>query len=218
MLSYARNAALSPIWMAQRLTQTRSFARNPLLGGERLDAMGLQAARARMAHRPAQSRRRRLARLVSEEDRAAFDRDGFLAKRDFLSQERFAALVQEAKTFKTTAREMTEGDAITRRIPFPPENLARLPAARALAEDPAFQGFLRAVGSDNAESPRAASEGARLRVEASRTVRPAGRPGARSYMVIQCRGRCRLRRVSSTACATAGRAAPSASTIKVASR
>ncbi|HEX2552164.1 MAG TPA: phytanoyl-CoA dioxygenase family protein [Microvirga sp.] len=153
MLSYARKAALSPLWAAQLLTQTKSFARNPILGSERLNALGLHAARVQMAHRMAWSRRRRLAHLISAEDRAAFERDGFVVKRDFLPKEQFEALLREAKTFRTVAREMTEGDAVTRRIPFSPENLARLPAARALAEDPGFQGLLRYVGSDNTDSP-----------------------------------------------------------------
>ncbi len=153
MFSYVRKAALSPIWMSQLLTQTKSFSRNPLIGSERLNAMGLHAGRVQLAHRMARSRRQRLERLISPEDRAAFERDGFVVKRDFLPKDQFAALVQEAKTFRTAAREMTEGDAITRRIPFSPENLAQLPAARALAEDPTFQGLLRYVGSDNTVSP-----------------------------------------------------------------
>ena len=62
-----------------------------MIGSPALNRLGLHAARIKLAHDLAWSRRRRLAHLVDAEDRAAFDRDGFVAKRNFLDAETFRA-------------------------------------------------------------------------------------------------------------------------------
>ena len=66
-------------WIAQVATGAKAFSSNPVLGSRRLNALGLHAARQDVAHRLAALRRRRLARLVSPEHAAAFERDGFVA-------------------------------------------------------------------------------------------------------------------------------------------
>ena len=72
MFSEMRRAAMTPVWIAQLVTGTKSFERNAVIGSRRLNEWGLHAARVTIAYRLAQARRRKLAGLVSKEDRAAF--------------------------------------------------------------------------------------------------------------------------------------------------
>jgi hypothetical protein len=92
MLSAIGRAAMTPVWIAQLATGTKSFERNALIGSRRLNEWGLHASRVALAYRLAQARRRRLAHLVSEEDRQAFDRNGFVIRQNFLPDDQFAAL------------------------------------------------------------------------------------------------------------------------------
>ena len=96
-------------------------------------------------------RRRRLARMVSAEDRARFERDGVVVKNDFAPPDLFPALVEEIEAFASSAREFKEGDAITRRIALTPENLKKLPACRRLLQMPEWKGLTRYVSSYDAE-------------------------------------------------------------------
>ena len=79
-------------------------------------------------------RRRRLAQADRAEDRERLDRDGFVVKRDFLPPELFADLVAQVRALRAPAREMVEGDTVTRHIALDPAVLARVPAARALLD------------------------------------------------------------------------------------
>lgn len=151
ILSQARRIALSPIWIGQILTGAKSFGDNPILGNRKLNELGLHAGRVQLAHALAASRRRRLAHLISDADRAAFDRDGFVIKPNFLPPNQFDALVAQTKAYRGPARETIQGDAVTRRIPFDGAVLARMPAARALLDLPEWRGLLRYVGSADAE-------------------------------------------------------------------
>jgi hypothetical protein len=151
MLSQARRIALAPVWLGQLLTGAKSFNDNPILGNRKLNELGLHAGRVQLAAALAAARRRRLAHLVSDADRAAFDRDGFVVKPNFLPPDRFAALVAQAKAYRGPARETVQGDAVTRRIPIDGQVLANVPAADALLDMPEWRGLLRYVGSADAE-------------------------------------------------------------------
>ena len=146
MASVLRHA-LWPLWVAQLATGAKSFIDNPLIGSRRLNEAGLHVARLKLAHRMAWSRRRRLARLIDPADCAAFDRDGFVLKRDFLPQDVFDRLVGQIRTFRGAARQMVQGDTITRRIALDPEALAAMPDARRVLDDRDFRGLVRYVGS-----------------------------------------------------------------------
>jgi hypothetical protein len=142
---------LAPVWLGQLATGAKSFRDNPLIGSSRLNARGLHVARVRLAHRLAEARRRVLAAGVSSEDRAAFDRDGFVLRRDFLPPDIFAALRSRLLTGRFPAREMVQGDAITRRVAIGPEMLRSIPETRALVDDPVWRGLVRYVGSYDSE-------------------------------------------------------------------
>src|ERR1044071_7150244 len=100
MPSLARQALLMPLWLAQVFTQEKFFARNPILGSRWLNERGLHTARAVAAHRLAERRLRRLARLISDADRRRLDRDGFIVKPGFLPPEVFAGLVAQVRELR----------------------------------------------------------------------------------------------------------------------
>ncbi len=125
----------------------KSFRDNPVIGNPDFNRAGLHVARVRLAYRLAESRRRRLAHLVDPDDIAAFQRDGFIVKPDFLPRDSFATLLHEILTTKAPAREAIQGDTITRRIALDRAALARMPNARALIENPRWLKLVRYVGS-----------------------------------------------------------------------
>ena len=139
--------ALWPWWALQLATGAKSFVDNPLIGSRRLNEAGLHIARLKLAHAMAWSRRRRLAGLTEPADRAAFDRDGFVIKSDFLPAEVFEQLREQIRGYRGPAREMVQGDAITRRLALDPEALAAMPEVRAFLDNAVFRGLVRYVGS-----------------------------------------------------------------------
>ena len=65
MLAAIGRAALLPLWTAQLLTGTKSFARNRVIGSPWLNRHGLHTARVVLAHRVAARRREHLTGLVA---------------------------------------------------------------------------------------------------------------------------------------------------------
>jgi Phytanoyl-CoA dioxygenase (PhyH) len=147
MRSAALNWLLAPVHLAALATGAKSFRDNPFIGSPALNRAGLHVARMRLAGRMAERRRERLACLISGEDCAAFRRDGFVVKRDFLPAAVFAAVKKEALEFSAPAREQAQGDAITRRIALDRRALTCLPAVRAMVESPEWLGLVRYVGA-----------------------------------------------------------------------
>jgi len=142
---------LAPWWALQLATDAKSFRDNPLIGSRRLNAWGLHVKRVIAADRMAHWRRRRLAHLVTAEQRAAFARDGFVMVPNFLADDAFAALRAQVMAHPGAAREMVQGDTITRRIALDPAALRAMPAARALLRDKGWRGLIRYVGSYDTE-------------------------------------------------------------------
>ncbi len=140
-----------PFWTLALATGAKSFRDNKVIGSPTLNRWGLHRARVKLAHDLAWSRRRRLEDLVSAEDRHSFMRDGFIAKRNFLDAGTFAALKESALAFRAPAREMVQGDTITRRIALDGAALKALPVVRELLNRPDWRGLMRYVGSFNQE-------------------------------------------------------------------
>jgi hypothetical protein len=151
MLSQVGRAAMMPFWVAQLATGTKSFERNPVIGSQRLNDWGLHAARVAVAYRLASARRRKLAGLISREDREAFDREGFVVKPSFLPPEKFAALVTQVKAYRGPLREISEGDTIMRKIALDAKTLAQLPALGGALQSRDWRGLIRYAGSRDAE-------------------------------------------------------------------
>jgi hypothetical protein len=146
-----RSWLLAPLYLAAVATTAKSYRGNPIIGSPTLNRAGLHVARMRLARRMAEQRRQRLASLIPREDRAAFERDGFVVKQEFLPAPVFAALRAQVLAFAAPAREQTEGDAITRRIAVDRRALSRMPAVRALVESAAWLGLIRYAGSSALE-------------------------------------------------------------------
>ena len=142
---------LLPWWGLALATGAKSFLDNPLIGSHRLNAAGLHVARLRLAHRMAWHRRAKLAHLIDPADRAAFDRDGFVIKRDFLPQPLFEALRAKLGAWRGPARDMRQGNAITRRIAIDPALLAAVPELGQVIRDPVWNGLIRYAGSFDIE-------------------------------------------------------------------
>jgi Phytanoyl-CoA dioxygenase (PhyH) len=138
---------LAPVHVAALATGAKSFRDNPVIGSPALNRAGLHVARMRMAHRMTEWRRRRLESLISNEDRAAFGRDGFILKRNFLPAADYAALKEQVLSFCGPTRFQLQGDALTRRIAVDRRTLSRLPALCSIVENPEWLGLVRYVGS-----------------------------------------------------------------------
>jgi hypothetical protein len=138
---------LAPWHVAALATGAKSFRDNPVIGSPALNRAGLHITRLTLAHRMAEWRRRRMLTLISAEDRAEFERDGFILKPDFLPAADYAALKEQVLAFRGPARHQLQGDALTRRIALDRPALARMPALRGLVESPQWLGLVRYVGS-----------------------------------------------------------------------
>lgn len=123
---------LAPLWILQLVTSAKSFVDNPIIGSRRFNARGLHIARVRLAAGLCAWRRRRLARRVRPEWRESFDRDGFVVIRDVLPPARFTALRGAILSYRGPAREMRQGDAITRRLAVDSDMLATIAPLREL--------------------------------------------------------------------------------------
>jgi hypothetical protein len=137
----------APVHAAALLSAAKSFRDNPILGNAALNEAGLHVWRVRLAAAMAAARRRRLAYLLKEKDVGDFDRDGFVLKQNYLPAASFRALRDEVAALAAPAREMIQGDVVTRRIALDADTLARLPAARALVEDPYWLALIRYAAS-----------------------------------------------------------------------
>lgn len=146
-----KTLALAPVHALALLTGAKSFRDNPLIGSRRLNEWGLHEKRVRLAHALAASRRARLAAGISAADRVAFERDGFVIRRDVLPAAAFDRLRERVLSHRAPAREMVQGDTITRRIALDPAFLQAVPEVREVVDGPLWRGLTRYVGSYDQE-------------------------------------------------------------------
>ena len=93
-------------------------------------------------------RRRRLAGLVSpDEDRAAFDRDGFVAKRNFLDPETFARLKEQTLNYQARPARWCRATRSRGGSPSMARPAARCREVDALLRRKDWSGLMRYVGS-----------------------------------------------------------------------
>ena len=140
-----------PVFAAELATGAKSFCDNPLIGSKRLNEAGLHVKRIRLAEQMADWRRNRLKNLVSDEDKRAYEQDGFIQKRNLLSAAELTGVREEIENTRFDAWDMRQGNAVTRFIPLPPKVLKDLPHLRALVWSKAFQNSLRYVASVNGD-------------------------------------------------------------------
>ncbi len=130
---------LLPFWLVQILSGAKSFRRNPLIGSAALNRRGLHAWRVRLASRLAERRRRRFAGLLTEAQRQAFARDGYLIIENLLPQADFEALREEVLSARCPVVEHQEGDALTRHLRLDPQVLRAMPLVSRLLESAAWR-------------------------------------------------------------------------------
>src|SRR5215475_18829 len=138
---------LAPLHVAALATGAKSFRDNPVIGSPTLNRAGLHIARVKLARKATEWRRERLTSLISDEDRAAFERDGFIVKPNYLPASDYSALRQQVLSFRGPARHQLQGDALTRRMALDRHALSQLPALRGLLQSPQWLGLVRYVGS-----------------------------------------------------------------------
>ena len=141
----------APLWLLAIATGAKSFADNPILGSERLNRRGLHVARAKLAHRLAWSRRRRLQSEVQDDWREQFDREGFVEIRDFLPSATFEKVREKLLLSVFESRQQLQGDTITRRVPIGPRLIREIPELREFLEAKSWRSLLAYVASTSAE-------------------------------------------------------------------
>ncbi len=151
ILSRPRAYAKAPWWVVSLLTTANSFVDNPVLGSSFFNELGLHAKRVALAAQLTAQRRHQLEHLISAEDRAFFDKNGFVIKENFLPEADFAGLQRELLESEFEARETLQGDTVTRRIALDAVTLQNLPYTRQLLGNPVWQGLLSYVGSFRAQ-------------------------------------------------------------------
>jgi hypothetical protein len=151
MWSALRKILGMPFWILQIASGAKSFADNPVLGSKVLNRLGLHSGRLRIAHGLARWRRSRLGRHIPEAYRAAFDANGFIRINGYLPDEQFSALRDAILTTQAPAREMLQGDTITRRIAVDHGYLQKIPQLRALLSADRWRGLVRYVASSATE-------------------------------------------------------------------
>jgi hypothetical protein len=140
-----------PLFAAELATGAKSFCDNPLIGSRRLNEAGLHVKRIKLAEQFADFRRKRLEHLVSEQDRLAYQRDGFIATPGLLSETDLEGVRREIETTRFHAWDMRQGNAVTRFIPLPPSVLRDLPFLKAAVWHKQVQNGLRYVASSNGD-------------------------------------------------------------------
>ncbi len=101
-------------WLLGAAGKEKSFRANPIIGSQRLNRMGFHRKRVELAAKMASMRRSRLASKLDSADRAAIDEQGFVIKSDYLPPETFDALRAELFGKPIAAREMRQGQTVTR--------------------------------------------------------------------------------------------------------
>ncbi len=142
---------LFPYWVISLATGAKSFRDNPLIGSKRLNQMGLHTARMRVAHKLAWVRRGRMERYLPKEYSAQFKENGFILIPDFLEPAIFVALRDQIYATPAPAREMVQGDTITRRIAIGHDYLKSVRGLRDLIYDNRWRRMMHYVSSYTAE-------------------------------------------------------------------
>lgn len=135
-----------PGWALGVLGSDKSFRNNPLLGNPKWNERGLHRNRVKLAAKMAEQRRKWLASSVAPEEREAFDRDGYVIRENALPQDVFQRLVDQLHTVELPAREMRQGQTVTRMIPMEAVALAKVPDLASFSQNRSFASLVRYVG------------------------------------------------------------------------
>ncbi len=143
-----KNFFLLPVHLLSVFTTAKSF-RNPVIGSRMLNRLGLHVARMMAAHGIYRFRQFLLFSSLPKEDRKAFDRDGFLIRNNFLPEPQYEALMQQIRDYDGCAREVKEGDTLTRRLLLTNGVSGNFPAYQELMENPEYTCLLAYTSAMN---------------------------------------------------------------------
>ncbi|WP_417693372.1 phytanoyl-CoA dioxygenase family protein [Roseibium sp.] len=141
----------APFWLMGVVGAEKSYMKNPIIGSERLNKLGLHRKRVEIAEAMANSRRSRLASVVPDEHRAFFDQNGYMVVENFLPAEIYEKLLMETAEKTFAAREMRQGQTVTRMTPLPPEVLNANPGIASAARSPLAKGMIRYAASQGGQ-------------------------------------------------------------------
>lgn len=127
-----------PLWTLALLSKEKSFVKNPVIGSHFLNRHGLHIKRIRAAAAMTGLRRRQLAKseLLTEGMLKQFDENGYFLIRNFLPQEQFKKLKAEVLQNNFAAREMRQGQTVTRMTPMGISTLKKFPAIHEFYTNP----------------------------------------------------------------------------------
>ena len=151
IVSSPKAVAKTPWWLLSLATGASSFIDNPILGSKLFNELGLHAGRVALAAQLTAQRRQQLAHLISPEDKAFFEQNGYVIKENFLDEVLFDQLSHELLDTEFSARETLQGNTVTRRIALDAEVMAQLPATQQLLRHPVWHGLLAYIGSFDAQ-------------------------------------------------------------------
>src|SRR3546814_5825139 len=100
----------------------------------------LQSGRARISHELAGRRRRRLAKSISSDDRAQFDGLGYIQVENFLPPDDFLRLRDKIFAHEAPARDMVQGNTVTRRFAVDAAYEKAVPEILKLLRTPRWKG------------------------------------------------------------------------------
>ena len=147
----ARDVALLPVSLLAVASGAKSFRHNSVIGSPALNRRGLHVSRVRIAERLADARRNRLHRLADPAHRRQFHDQGFVTIENALPDEVFRLVEDELATTAFAARELRQGDTVTRFITLSPETLRATPGLARAVRDRTFQGLVRYAASFDAD-------------------------------------------------------------------
>lgn len=136
-----------PLHLVSLFSKECSFRNNPLIGNRFLNRLGLHVLRVVLARGMTHLRWWMLAPLVTREQRAAYQRDGFLLVEGFLPRDLFEALEAELRAYRGQAWEMVQGNTLTQHVFLDEQVLPGLPTTREVLAYSPLRRLLRYTGS-----------------------------------------------------------------------
>lgn len=134
-----KNTLMTPVWIVQLFSTAKSFDDHPIIGNRRLNRMGLHVGRVILAHGIMGFRMWLMRLSLSKEDRLFFRKNGYLLKTNFLSDDDFKQLEQEARHYNGETREGRQGNTLTQRAVMSPEAQKLVPAIAKLLNSKALR-------------------------------------------------------------------------------
>lgn len=146
-----KNFIRFPIWFLGLFTGAKSFRDNPVIGSKRLNKLGLHLQRVKLSHILAWRRRKRLSTGLPENLLTEFEANGFMTVANFLPEDDFTLLREEIYNQAFPAREMVQGNTVTRRIAINPSYLRAAPTLKAMLASKRWRKIMHYVSSFSVE-------------------------------------------------------------------